>query len=87
MTAEDKHISRPAAALALANPRLWDEFIAAFKLYADDRRNELIQANLDQLQKAQGRAQQCSSLVSLLEDAVKAANSINTRDAAKTKKL
>lgn len=84
---EDQHLTRPTAALALANPRLWDEFIAAFKLYSDARRNELVQAAPDQLKKAQGRAQACASLVPLLEGAVQAANNINARDAAKTKKL
>lgn len=74
MSTFDKDLTRPAARLALAAPREWEEFRAAFKKFVDARRDQLVQASLDELQRAQGRAQQCNSLAALFDDAVDAAN-------------
>ena len=81
--AEDKDLTEPAARLALAAPRQWDEFRAAFKKFADARRDLLVQASPDEVLKVQGRAQQCTLLVALFDDAVNAANRVKAPAAQK----
>jgi hypothetical protein len=71
---EDKTLSLPAAQLARAAPREWEQFKAAFRLFADLRRDELVAAGADELKRSQGRAQICVQINSLLEDCVKVAD-------------
>lgn len=58
MTAEEL-LSVYATNLAQAAPRQWQEFLDAFKTYADSKRDECVRAPQDQIFAAQGRAQQC----------------------------
>lgn len=83
--AVDKDLTVPAARLALAAPREWKEFLAAFQKFAEARRDQLVQASLDELQRTQGRAQQCNLLVALLNDAIEAANRVTAPAANKPK--
>lgn len=76
---DDKDLTLPAAALARAAPREWAEFMIAFRKYTDGQRDHVVQATLEELQRAQGRAQNSTVLFSLLEDAVKAADRISVR--------
>lgn len=75
----DDDLTTPAASLARRAPQEWNEFIAAFRKYAERRRDEMMRAPNEELQRSQGRAQACSVLVPLLEDAVKAADRVNSR--------
>lgn len=73
---QDPILSIPAAALARRAPEEWRAFLTAFKQYADAQRENLVRSSLDELQRSQGRAQNCSQLYTLLEDAVQAADRI-----------
>ena len=72
----DRDLTTPAAALARAAPPEWKAFLAAFKKYADRQRDEMLRAARDDLEKSQGRAQQCALLGTLLEDAVTSADRV-----------
>jgi len=76
---EDQDLSPAAARLARAAPREWEEFKLAFKKYADKTKDHCVQAQLDELQKSQGRAQQTAKLAVLFDDAVNAADRISER--------
>jgi hypothetical protein len=58
-----------AAQLAKAAPNSWNEFAAALAAYTQDRKDLCIQAPADKVLLAQGRAQQCVELSSLLKHA------------------
>ena len=81
---EDKILSVPMARLAMSAPREWDEFKAAFRKYSEAQRDLLVQSPIEGLQRIQGMALQCSQLMALFEDAVKAADRIAERAARKT---
>lgn len=77
----DDTLTLPAANLARSNHALWAEFMVVLRRHADNRRNELVTAHSDELQKAQGRAQEAVRLVALLENAVTAADRRSTKAA------
>ena len=77
--AEDADLSPVLARLSQAAPAEWKEFKAAFRKYADKKRDALVRASLDELQKSQGRAQECAHLIALHDDAVTAADRIRMR--------
>lgn len=79
MSAEDKDLSPAAARLARAAPREWAEFKAAYRKYADSQRDLLVRATLEELQRSQGRAQQCANEAALFDEAVNAADRIAAR--------
>jgi len=68
-----------SAALARRAPEEWLDFLAAFKNYTDTRRDQCVSSPVDTLQVAQGRAQQCVSLLRLLEECVKTADQITEK--------
>jgi hypothetical protein len=84
--AEDKDLTEPAARLARSAPGEWREFLEAFRKYTDARKDNCVLAQLDELQRSQGRAQQCVQLVALLSDAIKSADRMHERKMA-TQKL
>jgi hypothetical protein len=75
MQAKDTLILK-AADLARSSPNRWAEFVAAFRAYGDVAKDECVKAPLDELQRAQGRAQSTASMVTLLEGVVKTADHI-----------
>jgi hypothetical protein len=75
----DKDLTLPAAALARSAPREWKAFIEAFKKYGDRQRDAMMAAARDELEKSQGRAQQCALLTPLLEDAVTSADRVHSK--------
>jgi predicted transcriptional regulator len=79
VTTEDPFISPAAARLSAAAPHAWDEFKAAFQKYTADQANRLVRAPREDLERAQGRAQQCTVLHALFDDAVAAARRIEER--------
>lgn len=58
-----------AARLSRAAPNTWVEFIKAFEAYTTERKDGCVQAAADKVLLAQGRAQQCVELSSLLTSA------------------
>lgn len=81
-TASDE-LSVAAAQLARAAPQQWDNFKAVHRRFADRYRDQLVKADLNELQKSQGRAQQCALYVALFDDAVNAADRLSERAARK----
>ena len=79
MIAEDKDLTPAAASLSRAAPQEWEQFKAAFKRFADRKRDDIVYASLDELQKSQGRAQACHAVTQLLDDAGKAAERMSDR--------
>lgn len=79
MIHEDQDLSPAAATLARRAPEEWKQFKAAMVRYAQRKREELMGASLDELQKSQGRAQACNAVALLLADAEKAADRISER--------
>ena len=81
---EDKHLSIPLARIAMSAPHEWEGLKAAFKRYSEAQRDLLVQAPAETVQRMQGMAMQCSQLIALMEDAVKAADRIAERAMRKT---
>jgi hypothetical protein len=72
----DRNLILVSAAIARRAPEEWSEFLEAFKSYTDTKRDQCISSPVDTIQVAQGRAQQCVSLLRLFEDCVRAADQI-----------
>jgi hypothetical protein len=63
-----KDITENARFLRNANPQAYEKFIAVFMKYARDQADVLVQTT-ENLQLAQGHAQQCVKLLRALEEA------------------
>ena len=68
-----------AASLARSSPNEWREFLAELAVYCQNRVTECVQSPIEMVHVAQGRAQQCTSLLALLNDAVKNADRLADR--------
>lgn len=75
----DRDLILKAANLARSAPKEWSDFLAAFKDYADTRRDQCVSSSPDALFVAQGRAQSCVALLRLFEDCLKAADQIQEK--------
>jgi hypothetical protein len=75
----DKETILAAAQLARRAPEEWAKFLEALTGYTEDRAVECIQAQLDMLPVAQGRAQAAFKLRQLLEDCLETAETILNR--------
>jgi hypothetical protein len=62
-------LSIVAARLSRAAPNMWEEFVKAFDVYAATVAGACVHAASDKVLNAQGRAQQCADLSSLLKNA------------------
>jgi hypothetical protein len=71
---KDSILTVPAARLALAAPREWEEFLKAFAAASAERANQLVNSSLEEMPRAQGRAQQCNLHLATLTNCVKDAN-------------
>ena len=67
---------KKAAALSRAAPREWAQFVEEFDAYSEIVRGQCIQAPLEDLQRAQGRAQHATAVCKFLENAVSTADRI-----------
>jgi len=67
-------LTAAAARLSRAAPNSWDDFVAAFELYAAVHRNACVQAPADKIFVQQGKAQNCAELSALFSNAIKTAN-------------
>jgi hypothetical protein len=72
----DKDLILAAANLSRAAPENWDKFVVALDTYARYKMSECVSAEISMLAVAQGRAQACGMLVSLLKDCKKTAEAI-----------
>lgn len=72
----DQELIIKAAALARSAPQAWSEFILAMNKFATAGAMLCVASPPDQLQRMQGRAQQCAEITTLFEDAVKSADRI-----------
>ena len=75
----DRDLILKTAALARIAPTEWTAFLAAFKDYTDTRRDQCISSPVDTIQVAQGRAQQCVSLLRLFDECLKTADQIQEK--------
>lgn len=81
-----EQLTMAAAALARAAHPEWENFLLAFRLYAEGRRDELVKSPAELIHRTQGTAQACSALQALFEDAVKSADRIAQGAAMKTQR-
>jgi hypothetical protein len=75
----DRDLIITSAAIARRAPDEWTDFLAAFKSYTDTRRDQCVSSPVDMLQVAQGRAQQCVSLLRLFEECIRTADQITEK--------
>ena len=68
-----------AAKVARRAPEEWANFLAEFQNYADARRDQCVSSPADTIFVAQGRAQQCASLLRLFEECVRAADQLEKK--------
>jgi hypothetical protein len=68
-----------AAILARAAPHEWRAFLAELAVHTAEVKDNLVKAPIEEIQRAQGRAQQCASLLTLLSGAVNNADRITDR--------
>ena len=69
MAGTQKDFILAAAALSRSAPAQWDAFMLELKAYADRKRDDCVQATVDTLQVAQGRAQAVSGILKEMTEA------------------
>ncbi len=62
-------LEKAAAHLQRSSPQAYDAFIKALTVYSDAKMRECVLAQVQELQRAQGRAQQTNALTDLFRDA------------------
>ena len=62
-------LEQTAAILQRSSPQAYDAFVKAMVVYSDAKMRECIQAQIQELQRAQGRAQHQNALTDLFRDA------------------
>jgi hypothetical protein len=72
----DRELILRAAALARSAPRQFTDFLEALSAYSDYVTQNCIQSPLQELPRAQGRAQQAALLHGILADCIKRADQI-----------
>jgi hypothetical protein len=78
----DQDLVTKAANVATRAPQEWGLFIEALKSLATTSARECVNSPPEQLQRMQGRAQQCLELAILFEGAVKSATRIAAKKSA-----
>lgn len=68
MSAITKEIAEHARFIRNANPQVYADFCKAFEKYTNDVILALVTTNSEDLQRAQGRAQQCLKILGVLEE-------------------
>lgn len=69
-----------AARLARSSPGNWEKFLGALQAYTSQNINQCIQSPLDELPRAQGRAQATARLYGILSDCIKSADKIEGKN-------
>lgn len=80
MTPAEKQIVLAAAHLARTAPESWKRLLGAFHLYTTATHHNLISSPLDELPRAQGRAQTARDILALLENCIQSADQIERRN-------
>lgn len=75
MTADDALILA-AARLARNAPESWERFLGAFQAYSSQQIQNCIQSPLDELPRAQGRAQITARLYGLMAECIPSADKL-----------
>lgn len=75
----DRELILKSARLAQSSPEEWSEFLAEFENYTNARRDQCISSPADTVLIAQGRAQQCVSLLRLFDECQKTADQITEK--------
>lgn len=75
----DRDLILAAAKLARSAPETWEEFLGALQVYTEAQISNCISSPLEELQRAQGRAQNASALLRLIRDALKNADQIERK--------
>jgi len=75
----DRDLIIAAAKLARGAPETWEEFLGALQVYTEAQISNCISSPLEELQRAQGRAQNASALLRLIRDALKNADQIERK--------
>lgn len=75
----DRDLIIAAAKLARSAPETWEEFLGALQVYTEAQISNCISSPLEELQRAQGRAQNASALLRLIRDALKNADQIERK--------
>lgn len=78
MTTE-QHLILEAARLARNSSHNWDTFLAALRQHSDHVTKSCIQSSLDELPRAQGRAQATARLLEVLENCKASADKLEGR--------
>jgi hypothetical protein len=75
----DRDLILKTASLARMAPKEWSDFLAAFKSYTDQRRDQCVSSPVDTILVSQGRAQQCASLLRLFDECMTTADQIQDK--------
>lgn len=75
----DRELIFATAKLARSAPEAFEEFIGALSSYTDIQISNCISSPLEELPRAQGRAQQAATLLRLLREATKTADQIERK--------
>lgn len=75
----DRDLILAAAKLARSAPETWEEFLGALQNYTEAQISNCISSPLEELQRAQGRAQNASALLRLIREALKNADQIERK--------
>jgi hypothetical protein len=75
----DRELILKVAGLARSSPQSWSEFLTAFRNYTDQTRDQCISSPLEELVRNQGRAQQCTALLTLFDEALKRADQMTEK--------
>jgi hypothetical protein len=72
----ENDLIREAARLARSAPVNWDRFLGALQAYSNQSVQNCIQSPLDELPRAQGRAQATARLYGILSDCIASADKL-----------
>ena len=72
----EQHLTLAAARLSRSAPEAYNGFLAALRGYTEEQSQNCIQATLDELPRAQGRAQASARLLNVLSDCLSSAAKI-----------
>lgn len=72
----DKDLILKAAQVARSAPESWRQFLEALQSYSSQQITHCIQSSLEELPRAQGRAQATAHLYGLLADCISSADKI-----------
>lgn len=75
----DNDLTIAAARLARNAPELWNQFLGAFQAYSSQSIQNCIQSPLEELPRAQGRAQATARLYGLMAECLTSADKIESK--------